>query len=104
MSEAIPESPSAHTKGSHEGGEYVENSENLGPVPTSATYFNEVAARLTPAHKEYLLRRHGTFDLDPIPDMGDADPYNWPSWMASSLFHPLKASYLLYPLFRKSPT
>jgi hypothetical protein len=93
MSDPVPESPGGHNKESHEGGEYVETSENLGPVPTSATYFNETAVRLTPAHKEYLLRRHGTFDLDPIPDMGDADPYNWPSWMVSFLFHLLKLPY-----------
>jgi hypothetical protein len=53
-----------------------EHAENLGIVPTQATYFNEATARLTPAHRDYLLRRHGTFNLDPIPDMGDADPYN----------------------------
>ena len=37
-------------------------------------------ATLSPAHREYLFRRHGTVDLDPIPDMNDADPYNWQTW------------------------
>lgn len=32
---------------------------------------------LSDEHREYLLHRHGTLDLDPIPDMSDADPYNW---------------------------
>ncbi|KAK7731205.1 hypothetical protein SLS63_005480 [Diaporthe eres] len=32
---------------------------------------------LSDEHREYLLQRHGTLDLDPIPDMSDADPYNW---------------------------
>jgi Major Facilitator Superfamily len=59
-----------------EGGEYVENQ-----IHPQATYFNETTSRLTPAHRDYLLRRHGTFDLDPIPDMGDADSYNWATWM-----------------------
>lgn len=37
---------------------------------------DEVAA-LSEEHRQYLLARHGTLDLDPIPDMTDADPYNW---------------------------
>ncbi|OIW34601.1 MFS general substrate transporter [Coniochaeta ligniaria NRRL 30616] len=32
----------------------------------------------TMKHLEYLLARHGTLELDPMPDMNDADPYNWP--------------------------
>ncbi|GMF71865.1 unnamed protein product [Aspergillus oryzae] len=35
---------------------------------------------LTEDHRQYLLQRHGTVDLDPMPDMTDADPYNWPTW------------------------
>lgn len=38
------------------------------------------AEELSQEHRDYLLKRHGTFDLDPIPDMQDADPYNWPAW------------------------
>lgn len=37
-------------------------------------------ATLSEAHREYLLCRHGTLELDPVPDMGGADPYNWPAW------------------------
>ncbi|OJD29041.1 mfs multidrug transporter [Diplodia corticola] len=33
---------------------------------------------LSEAHQEYLLARHGRLDLQPVPDMTDADPYNWP--------------------------
>ncbi|PHH89363.1 hypothetical protein CDD83_6209 [Cordyceps sp. RAO-2017] len=29
-------------------------------------------------HRQYLLRRHGTVDLDPVPQMDDDDPLNWP--------------------------
>lgn len=32
---------------------------------------------LSEEHRQYLLQRHGTLDLSPIPDMSDADPYNW---------------------------
>jgi hypothetical protein len=35
---------------------------------------------LSPNLREYLFRRHGTVDLDPIPAAEDADPYNWPVW------------------------
>jgi hypothetical protein len=40
---------------------------------------------LSPEHREYLLRVHGTLDLDPIPAMDDADPYNWPMWKVSTI-------------------
>ncbi|KAJ0121929.1 MFS transporter [Diaporthe amygdali] len=36
------------------------------------------AADLTPSEKAYLTKRHGTFELDPMPSASDADPYNWP--------------------------
>ncbi|KAL2813958.1 major facilitator superfamily domain-containing protein [Aspergillus granulosus] len=35
---------------------------------------------LSLAHREYLLNRHGTLDLDPLPSADDDDPYNWPTW------------------------
>ncbi|KAL3467149.1 major facilitator superfamily domain-containing protein [Aspergillus heterothallicus] len=38
------------------------------------------ASRLSQAHREYLVRRHGTLDLDPLPSASDEDPYNWPTW------------------------
>lgn len=34
-------------------------------------------SELSEEHRAYLLQRHGTLDLSPIPDMSDADPYNW---------------------------
>ncbi|KAJ5162528.1 hypothetical protein N7492_007920, partial [Penicillium capsulatum] len=37
-------------------------------------------AHLSEQHRQYLLARHGTLDLDPIPDMNDTNPYNWPQW------------------------
>lgn len=39
----------------------------------------ETVDALSTEHREYLLQRHGTLVLDPIPAMGDADPYNWTS-------------------------
>ena len=32
---------------------------------------------LTEEHRQYLIQRHGSFELDPMPDASDADPYNW---------------------------
>ncbi|KAH8695582.1 putative MFS transporter [Talaromyces proteolyticus] len=40
----------------------------------------DIESELAPRHREYLIQRHGTADLDPIPAMDDADPYNWPGW------------------------
>jgi hypothetical protein len=49
----------------------------------AATYGESVAARLPKAHRDYLMERHGTLELDPIPGMGAADPLNWPEWKVS---------------------
>lgn len=46
----------------------------------SDLYVEDRVAHLSEEYRQYLLARHGTFDLDPIPDMNDADPYNWPQW------------------------
>lgn len=32
---------------------------------------------LDEAHRKYLLERHGTYSLDPLPSMDDNDPLNW---------------------------
>lgn len=54
---------------------------SLEAQTTRATYFEkEEIATLSPEHREYLQRRHGSLDLDPIPGFGDADPYNWSQW------------------------
>lgn len=47
------------------------------------TYAESMAARLPKAHRDYLMERHGTLELDPIPGMSPADPYNWPEWKVS---------------------
>lgn len=38
------------------------------------------AGHLPQEHRDYLIKRHGTLDLDPIPSADPADPYNWPTW------------------------
>ena len=39
-----------------------------------------IAPDLSPEHQSFLLSRHGTVNLDPIPTIDPADPYNWPRW------------------------
>ncbi|EIT80122.1 major facilitator superfamily domain-containing protein [Aspergillus flavus] len=56
--------------------DFVEST--AGAIPTS--YSDIVESRISKAHRDYLLERHGTLELDPIPSMDPADPYNWPSW------------------------
>ncbi|KAF5848551.1 hypothetical protein GGP41_005921 [Bipolaris sorokiniana] len=54
-------------------------SEDLEHAATHGTYLGkEEASHLSEEHRQYLLQRHGTLDLDPLPTMGAADPYNWP--------------------------
>lgn len=68
-------------KSAEESGDYVEEPRDLANTETQATYFNgESTTALSQDHKEYLLKRHGTLDLDPLPGPGGADPYNWPNW------------------------
>lgn len=50
--------------------------EALGPVHTNIE--NEEITALSNEHRAYLSKRHGHLELDPVPDMSDADPYNWP--------------------------
>ncbi|KAG5419023.1 hypothetical protein I9W82_003742 [Candida metapsilosis] len=40
----------------------------------------EKTSELDPDHHEYLIQRHGTVDLDPLPSADPADPLNWPDW------------------------
>ncbi|CEL01070.1 Putative Synaptic vesicle transporter SVOP [Aspergillus calidoustus] len=59
----------------HEDIEFLEEGEGGSP---SISDMN--ASRLSQAHREYLLNRHGSLDLDPLPSADDDDPYNWPAW------------------------
>lgn len=49
----------------------------------AVTSVESMVARLPKAHRDYLMERHGTLELDPIPGMSPADPYNWPEWKVS---------------------
>lgn len=57
------------------------HNEDLEHAATHGTYLDkEEQSHLSTEHRDYLIQRHGTVDLDPLPTMGTADPYNWPTW------------------------
>lgn len=45
------------------------------------------ALDISKEHEEYLLARHGTLELDPLPSMDPLDPLNWPNWKVISHAH-----------------
>ncbi|RWA06159.1 hypothetical protein EKO27_g8944 [Xylaria grammica] len=47
-------------------------------VPEHLEKYDESQNSIPEAHRLYLIDRHGTDQLDPLPDFNDADPYNWP--------------------------
>lgn len=44
-----------------------------------AEIINEPQA-LTAEHHDFLMKRHGSVQLDPLPSSDPLDPLNWPSW------------------------
>ncbi|KAK6385749.1 hypothetical protein LTS17_001321 [Exophiala oligosperma] len=59
----------------------------------------DAVGSLDPAHVEYLIQRHGTVELEPLPSMDPLDPFNWPSWrknlfLALFAFHGMMAGYV----------
>lgn len=68
--------PYAESVGSKTTAQRLEDLE-IGP---QATYLSAAAADLPDDHRAYLIARHGTLDLDPLPSADPADPYNWPQW------------------------
>lgn len=66
------------------GAVHVESKEEVGNGAASFKHASNLedgpAEHLSPEHREYLISRHGTTDLSPLPSMDPADPLNWPSW------------------------
>lgn len=73
ISASPPYAASVESKGTAQRLEDLE----IGP---QATYMSAAAADLPDDHRAYLIARHGTLDLDPMPSADPADPYNWPQW------------------------
>ncbi|KAK6464931.1 major facilitator superfamily domain-containing protein [Scheffersomyces coipomensis] len=63
--------PSDFEKGSHD---HIEDSTANSPAEIE----------LGPEHEAYLIERHGTVFLDPLPSSDPADPLNWPDWKKNS--------------------
>jgi len=59
----------------------TQHAQDLEHATTHGTYLDkQEVVNLSENHRNYLIQRHGTVELDPLPTMNDADPYNWPSW------------------------
>jgi hypothetical protein len=53
----------------------LQHNEDLEHAATHGTYLDkEEASHLSEEHRQYLIQRHGTLDIDPLPTMSDADP------------------------------
>lgn len=75
--------------------EKKDDSEFLEEADKNRTSISELAAsHLSQAHREFLLQRHGTLELDPLPSASHADPYNWPSWKVKSPGVNIRASLI----------
>ncbi|KAJ4172989.1 hypothetical protein NW754_003195 [Fusarium falciforme] len=67
------------------------------PEIEALEHYNDTES-LSEEHKQYLLKRHGTINLDPVPYMSDADPLNWPKWkkivnLSLVAFHAMMATF-----------
>lgn len=75
---ALPDSSSTNSKGgthSVEDHKIEEKDHALDGADVEAGSGN-----LSQEHRDYLIARHGTYDLLPLPTMDPADPLNWPAW------------------------
>ena len=48
--------------------------------PEVTSQMIEFAPNIRSDHEQYLLSRHGTLFLKPLPSADPADPLNWPGW------------------------
>ena len=61
--------------------EHDSSDPKLEHAGTHGTYLaSDELASISEEHRQYLLAKHGTLELDPVPSTSDADPYNWPRW------------------------
>lgn len=66
--------------------------------PTQVKH-DEHVPELESTHKDYLIRRHGTTDLVPLPSADPEDPFNWPEWRKNVYlglvsFHGFQAGFM----------
>ncbi|KAF4554307.1 Efflux pump-like protein 10 [Elsinoe fawcettii] len=70
---------------------------HLEQQATHATYIPP-STQLSESHREYLIAKHGTIDLSPIPSPNDSDPYNFPKWLKTTnlilvAYHAMTATF-----------
>ncbi|KAH8892862.1 putative MFS transporter [Thozetella sp. PMI_491] len=69
------------------------------PLEPEYTKSGYSIARMSNSHKEFILSRHGTLDLDPMPSEDPNEPYNWPRWksllnLSLLSFHALMVGFM----------
>lgn len=52
----------------------------ISHLPDRVAHEQDFASHLPAEHRDYLQRRHGTLNLEPLPSGDEADPLNWPAW------------------------
>jgi hypothetical protein len=62
---------------------------------------NGLSGEISQQHRDYLIARHGTTDLSPLPTMDPADPLNWPAWKVHT---PSQMRSIKLTLIRKTLT
>ncbi|CAG9956747.1 unnamed protein product [Clonostachys rosea f. rosea IK726] len=60
--------------------EHLESQDEHSDTSRQPTTNTAVVAQMTEEHKNYILKRHKTLDLDPMPSADPNEPYNWPRW------------------------
>ena len=71
--------------GSEKGVQGIDHAERAAQNGTDRTGGGEELKQvITQQHHDYLMQRHGTTDLQPLPSMDPADPYNWSTWKVRS--------------------
>ncbi|CAG9981064.1 unnamed protein product [Clonostachys byssicola] len=60
--------------------EHLESQDEHSDTSRQPATATAVAAQMTEEHKNYILKRHKTLDLDPMPSADPNEPYNWPRW------------------------
>ncbi|CAJ2504346.1 Uu.00g117400.m01.CDS01 [Anthostomella pinea] len=83
---------------SKDGIQRVEDAEANSKISDGEKGHSDSTSSLSSGHKEYILARHGTLELEPMPDMDDADPLNWSSWkkvinLLLVVFHAMMATF-----------
>ncbi|TVY85993.1 hypothetical protein LAWI1_G008258, partial [Lachnellula willkommii] len=70
--------PTQQAEATHDNG--VVEKDHAAAIDIDSSHLENGIGDLSVQHREYLLARHGTLDLNPLPSMDPADPLNWPAW------------------------